>query len=684
MKISKLLVLGVLVVALGTATSVFAQCAPAVSVGITSVPSASQGDIINYDVTVTVGASQCPWSGGTVTVTLPDLSEVVLAAGTLSLAPGETETYSGVAPYTVHYDDLGEYDDPLGQLLGDPPGPDEVRAGVTVAGTSDTGEGTQSAGAMANWDTTFEATPGINVEKVAVPDGFCLDSTIPITYTYTVTNTGDIDLENITLVDDTSPCTSPTYDSGDVGGDGILGLTEEWIYVCIAPTPTEEVTNIATVTGYDVAFGTMVQDTATETVVVNPPPEVSVDPEAIEICEVIGEVELCAEVEELTGTPPFTYEWVEISLPDTVIGTDSCLTVSETGEYCVTVTDAAGCEDEACSIVTVIPQPDCSFDNPTTSICEEDIDIPVEYCTLVVADNYEWEVMSGPGHTEGPIDGMCVDVVPTDLGTIVLELRVWNDVAPDGSCGNSCQISILVEECGGGYCTFTQGFYGNEGGKACDANTTTEIIEAVILPDNPVIVGGLALDGLNPFATGPSITFDSAACIIQRLPCGGKPSPLPDDLGNVNCTDQTALKDAKLLKKKDDRIANTLVGQTVALTLNLRLNTIPCMDEGFDQPLSEYVFPAPDDSEDVYICVQQGEEGCIERYMVPESLYGVPVWVVLDLANEALAGNVDLVDGAYEGASFINELFDECWTIVSCPPLDSCEYCDPVDDCVVY
>ena len=42
--------------------------------------------------------------------------------------------------------------------------------------------------------------------------------------------------------------------------------------------------------------------------------------------------------------------------------------------------------------------------------------------------------------------------------------------------------------------------------------------------------------------------------------------------------------------------------------------------------------------------------------------------------NVALAGAEELVDGAYEGASFINELFDECWTIVTCPVID--EICD--------
>ena len=65
-------------------------------------------------------------------------------------------------------------------------------------------------------------------------------------------------------------------------------------------------------------------------------------------------------------------------------------------------------------------------------------------------------------------------------------------------------------------------------------------------------------------------------------------------------------------------------------------------------------------------------------------LQGIPVSFLLEMANDALAGDTALIGGAYAGASFVNELFDECLSIVTCPQEDSCDYCDPILDCVYY
>jgi hypothetical protein len=225
------------------------------------------------------------------------------------------------------------------------------------------------------------------------------------------------------------------------------------------------------------------------------------------------------------------------------------------------------------------------------------------------------------------------------------------------------------------FCSFTQGFYGNEGGKGCGGMPTIDIIDEII--GDGVIVG---IEGER------SIKLLEAECIITRLPAGGTPMALPAGLNvtdNCDAASNTAL-DAVLTKAKGkDKTRsynNVLIGQVVTLTLNLRLNEIPCLgadteeDETDDDGvLGDYMFDAAAE----FICVQEGEDGCIERYMVPEGLRGSTPNMMLELANEALAGREGLDIGLiYDAVTFINETFDECRTIVTCPPLDSCDYCE--------
>jgi large repetitive protein len=100
--------------------------------------------------------------------------------------------------------------------------------------------------------------PSIEIAKVAadsvLPAGpgadISVGTTNNITYTYTVTNTGDVDLENITPFDDKcSPLVGP---SGDIGLDGVLSVGEVWTYTCAAGLLTSTTVNRAVVTAtYD-------------------------------------------------------------------------------------------------------------------------------------------------------------------------------------------------------------------------------------------------------------------------------------------------------------------------------------------------------------------------------------------------------------------------------------------------
>jgi hypothetical protein len=73
-----------------------------------------------------------------------------------------------------------------------------------------------------------------------------------VTWTYTITNPGDVDLTHVKVTDDKAGVT-PTYVSGDHGGpggaaDGILQHGETWIYTATGTAGTVPYSNIGTVT----------------------------------------------------------------------------------------------------------------------------------------------------------------------------------------------------------------------------------------------------------------------------------------------------------------------------------------------------------------------------------------------------------------------------------------------------
>ena len=104
--------------------------------------------------------------------------------------------------------------------------------------------------------------PGIKVVKKA--DATEVHSGDLVTYTYTVTNTGDTPLEKVSVTDD--KCSPVTYKSGDTNSDNKLQTTETWLYEC-STALTNTTTNIVTATGED-KLGKKVTDDDTVTVTV--------------------------------------------------------------------------------------------------------------------------------------------------------------------------------------------------------------------------------------------------------------------------------------------------------------------------------------------------------------------------------------------------------------------------------
>ena len=144
----------------------------------------------------------------------------------------------------------------------------------------------------------------------------------------------------------------------------------------------------------------------------------------------------------------------------------------------------------------------------------------------------------------------------------------------------------------------------------------------------------------------------SAQCIIDRLPAGGRPKTLPNFGDQV--LDNDSCQTDPPLPLHSDRFQNVLLGQTIALALNLRL----------DPNLGSLV-----------LCTQMTTDNGV--FPIDASVIEAMVTIggghtassLLALANRALAGgdtlgvSPKLINTAVDA---VNRAFDECATLTGC------------------
>src|SRR5678815_1551812 len=110
----------------------------------------------------------------------------------------------------------------------------------------------------------FGDAPAINIVKFVngqdadSPAGPHVAAGSTVTFTYVVTNTGNVPLANVLLTDD--KLGSITSFTGDTNGNGLLDLPETWTYTQTATALAGQQTNVGTVTGQDPTTGTTVTD----------------------------------------------------------------------------------------------------------------------------------------------------------------------------------------------------------------------------------------------------------------------------------------------------------------------------------------------------------------------------------------------------------------------------------------
>ena len=220
------------------------------------------------------------------------------------------------------------------------------------------------------------------------------------------------------------------------------------------------------------------------------------------------------------------------------------------------------------------------------------------------------------------------------------------------------------------HCTLTQGAYGNAGGNDCDGVNGS-------FPTPVLINNLLGATGITVGRPGQSVIIPpgSANALIAILPGGGPAKALAP--GNCNITAQGS---PSCLPLKNGRINNVLLSQTIALSLNVRMNAGSLAN--FVLVQDKYlVTQARDGCGDTATTVSCAEDSsAIKSWSLDQSVIdyltaagGYPPTVagLLDLANDVLGGV--LVPGVGGVPSFsavasvvdaINNAFDHCRTFV--------------------
>ena len=260
---------------------------------------------------------------------------------------------------------------------------------------------------------------------------------------------------------------------------------------------------------------------------------------------------------------------------------------------------------------------------------------------------------------------------------------------------NGCEMSgseIISEgpSCGGQLCTYTQGAFGNYGGKYCDGTidgiaTIDLITKAITNAGGSIVVG----------KSGASVimSLGDENCIIKQLPGGGKATEIfpAGDYDICPSLPNSFLKTGK--------INNVLLSQTITLSLNVNI-TQPSQLGGFVLQAGTLATAKPDGGCGSSIAKQricghfEGNvwvntvneytyrtfSAAVINAIIPDGNNNRTIAGLLDLANRALA-NVDGVKNSENGVSLseiagavaaVNEVFDKCaiavgWDLEKCP-----------------
>jgi hypothetical protein len=209
-------------------------------------------------------------------------------------------------------------------------------------------------------------------------------------------------------------------------------------------------------------------------------------------------------------------------------------------------TDGNGCSASDTTTITVnaLPVVNASSYDP---VCNYD-------STIVLVGTPSGGTWMGTGVT-----GSVFNVQVAGVGTHEL-IYSYTDV---NGCSAADTTQITVEDCrDDDFCTYTQGYFGSPKGKACDGDSLYQnpvsLIRSLLLPGNIILGAGTRTI---------TVTVNDSVRVNMVMPGGSTPRVLTHT-GNLSMSQLGA----NGYLNRQGRLNNVFLSQTLALSLNLRIN----------------------------------------------------------------------------------------------------------------
>jgi hypothetical protein len=287
----------------------------------------------------------------------------------------------------------------------------------------------------------------------------------------------------------------------------------------------------------------------------------------------------------------------------------------------------------------------------------------VTFCTVASGTgpfSYLWfkdsVLIAGPNQS-------CLTITNANLGNAGLYC-----VVVQGLCASLTNCATLkINVCGQvAFCALTQGFYGNSNGKF-NVTSSATLLPSLLTPN--LVVGKLGVRSL-------TIAASSSSLLQQRLPANGTPATLP------NSGDQNLATGTLPLASKG-KFDNVFLGQTITLSLNVRLNASLLSFTLTPTFCTQGVLPGPDalfgTADDQLNTVANPPD--IQSFTIPASVLSALTDAVLGINNSTVQGLLELANRALAGQATgvasvadinaavdaINRGFDDCRVLVNCP-----------------
>ncbi|WP_300008487.1 Ig-like domain-containing protein, partial [uncultured Dokdonia sp.] len=444
----------------------------------------NEGDSVVYTFTVT-NNGDVPLFNITITDPLVDI-----IGGPIDLDPTESDSTTFTAIYAITQDNIdagGVYNQATvnGVDQADEPATDDSED-PTPIDPNDPENPPIDPNCPDCTITVLPQDPSIAIIKVGVlndenGDG-CSDPLETITYTFTVTNEGNVTLSDITVLDAPLPIGGITFVDGDTDADGELDVDETWTYTGSYAITQDDIdagqfTNQATVEGI-APEGTMVSDLSDDDSILED------DPTVTEICQDID--------------PDTAIAIIKVGVLNDENG-DGCSDPLETITYTFTVTNQS---NVSISDVVVLDAPlpigGITFvDGDTDADGELDVDETWTYTgSYAITQD---DIDAGQFTNQATVEGVAAD------GTMVSDLsdddsileddptvtEICQDIDPDTAIA-IIKVGVLNDENGDGCSdpleTITYTF--------TVTNQSNVSISDVVVLDAPLPIGGITfVDG---------------------------------------------------------------------------------------------------------------------------------------------------------------------------------------------